>query len=129
MSTELTILAWTILLALVHIFLPAVFRTRETGAKHNMSARDEPGPPVGRVTARLQRAQANFLETLPLFIAAVLTAHVAGRESDQTALGAWLYFGARVAYLPLYAFGVPVVRTLVFGVSIAGLLRIVTALL
>lgn len=129
MSTELTVLAWTILLALVQIFLPALFRTRETGAGYNVGPRDTPGPPVGLLTARLQRAQANLMETLPLFAAAVLAVHVAGRESTHTAWGAWLYFGARVAYVPLYAFGVPVVRTLAFAVSIAGLLRLVTALL
>ena len=48
----------------------------------------------------------NFLETFPLFAAAVLIAALAGRHSWMTEWGAVLYFVARVAYLSLYAFGV-----------------------
>jgi len=72
----------------------------------------------------MQRAQKNLYETLPLFIAAVLTTHVLGRESDQTALGASLYLGGRVLYVPLYVLGIPVVRTLVWLVATVGLLLV-----
>ncbi|MDO8034609.1 MAPEG family protein [Janthinobacterium sp. SUN128] len=80
-------------------------------------------------TGRLRRAQANLFETLPLFAAAVLIAHVTAQESALTLYGAALYLAARVLYLPLYAFGVPVVRTLVWCVSIAGLLMLFWAIL
>ena len=129
MSTELTYLAWTLVLALVYIGLPGQLRTLETGTAYNASARDEPGPPVGKVTGRLQRAQKNLFETLPLFIAAVLIAHAAGRESALTGWGVALYFWARVVYLPLYAFGVPYVRSLVWLVSLAGLIMLLWAIL
>ncbi|MEG2032232.1 MAG: MAPEG family protein, partial [Janthinobacterium sp.] len=86
-------------------------------------------PPVGKVTGRLQRAQANLLETLPLFAAAVLIAHVTAQESALTLYGAALYLAARVIYLPLYAFGIPVVRTLAWCVSLAGILMILWAIL
>ena len=129
MTPELTILGWTLVLALVQIFLPSSARTRETGATYNMSARDEPGPPVGKVTARLRRAQANLYETLPLFAIAVLIAHVAGVHNSLTLYGAMLYLAARVLYVPIYALGIPVVRTLVWGVSFAGLLMILWAIL
>ena len=62
-------------------------------------------------------------------IAAVLIAHVAGKESGTTALGAQIYFWGRVAYVPLYAFGVRQVRSLVWLGSTAGLLMIFWALL
>jgi uncharacterized MAPEG superfamily protein len=126
-STELKILAWTILLAVVHILLTASFRTRETGLAYNAGARDSGGPPVGVVTARMQRAQANLFETLPLFVAAVLIAHVAGRESGQTLAGCWLYILARIAYVPLYALGIPFVRSLVWVASLLGLLLVILA--
>ncbi|MEG0884621.1 MAG: MAPEG family protein, partial [Janthinobacterium sp.] len=64
-----------------------------------------------------------------LFAAAVLIAHVTAQESALTLYGAALYLAARVLYLPLYAFGVPVVRTLVWCVSIAGLLMLFWAIL
>lgn len=129
MTPELTMLGCTLVLALVQILLPALFRTRETGPAYNMGARDSAGPPVGKITGRLQRAQANLFETLPLFAAAVLIAHVTAQESALTLYGAALYLAARVLYLPLYAFGVPVVRTLVWCMSIAGLLMLFWAIL
>ena len=76
---------------------------------------------------RLQRAQKNLFETLPLFIAAVLIAHLGGRDGALTGWGVALYFWARVVYLPLYAFGIPYVRSLVWLVSLAGLILVIVA--
>jgi uncharacterized MAPEG superfamily protein len=128
MSTELTMLAWTLVLALVQVFLPIMGRTRQLGSKWNAGPRDEPLPPPDAVTGRLERAERNLYETLPLFIGAVLAAHVAGRENSLSALGAQRYFWARVVYVPLYAFGVAYVRSLVWLVSLAGLVMILLAL-
>ncbi len=127
MTTELTYLAWTLVLTLIYIGLPSQFRTVETGTAYNASSRDEEGPPVGVITGRLQRAQKNLFETLPIFIAAVLIAHLAGREGSLSGWGVALYFWARVVYLPLYAFGVPYVRSLVWLVSLAGLIMVIVA--
>lgn len=129
MTTELTLLAWTLILAIVQILLPAMSRTQETGLAYNAGARDEPGPPAGRVTARLQRAQANLYETLPLFAAAILIAHVGGREGSLTLMGAWLYLLARIAYVPLYALGIPVVRSIVWLASLIGVILVIVAVL
>ncbi|RSZ55706.1 hypothetical protein HF313_03465 [Massilia atriviolacea] len=129
MTTELMILGWTLVLALVQIMAPSALRNKETGIDYNMSARDTPAPPPGVVTARLQRAQANLFETLPLFAAAVLIAHVGGREGDLTLWGAWTYLIARVVYVPLYAAGVPLVRSLAWTVSMAGLGMVLAAIL
>ncbi len=129
MSTELMILGWTLVLALVQIMLAAQLRTAETGLSYNMGARDAEAPPPRPITARVQRAQANLFETLPLFAAAVLIAHVGGREGELTLWGSYAYLIARVLYVPLYAFGVPLLRSLVWGVSIAGLATILYAIL
>jgi uncharacterized MAPEG superfamily protein len=126
---ELTVLAWTLVLAFVQILLFDVARTGQYGLKWNMGARDGEMPPLSPVAERLKRAQDNLFETLPIFIAAVLIVHVAGRESAQTALGAQIYLAGRVAYVPLYAFGVPVLRSLVWIISIAGLGMVVMPLL
>ncbi|MDQ7976745.1 MAPEG family protein [Paraburkholderia sp. SARCC-3016] len=129
MTIELTLLAWTLLLALIQVLLPALLRNRETGIAYNTGARDQPGAPVGKITGRLMRAQSNLFETLPVFAAAVLIAHVAGRDDAHTALGAWLYLCARVVYVPLYAAGVPYVRSLVWVVSLAGILLVLGRLI
>lgn len=129
MTIELSLLAWVLVLAVVQVMLPAMWRNRETGLDYNAGPRDEPGPPVGVVTGRLRRAQANLYETLPLFAAAVLIAHVAGREGALTLWGAWLYLGARIVYVPLYAMGVPYLRSAVWCVSLLGLGLILLAIL
>jgi uncharacterized MAPEG superfamily protein len=121
MTIELNVLAWGCVLAIVHIFVAVRFKTRQYGSKWNMGARDEELPPPQPVVGRLARAQANFFETFPIFAAAALIVSVAHLGSRWTAIGALLWIGARVVYLPLYAFGVPVVRTVAFLVSIAGL--------
>lgn len=127
MTTELYLLTATLVLAVIYVLAPSFFRTRETGRTYNMSARDEQGPPVGIITGRLQRAQKNFYETLPLFIAAVLIAHIAGKTGTLTLTGAWLYLIARIAYLPLYAIGQGPLRSFSWALSMLGLTLIIIA--
>jgi uncharacterized MAPEG superfamily protein len=129
MTTELTLLAWTLVLAFVQILLFDVARTRQYGLAWNTGARDDAMPPLSAMAERLRRAQDNLFETLPLFIGAVLIAHVAGRDSRWTTIGAEIYFWGRVAYVPLYAFGVKQIRSLVWLVSTAGLVIILVRLL
>ena len=129
MTFELTILAWTLVLAFVQILAFDMARTGQYGLKWNTGARDEDMPPLSPIANRLQRAQNNLFETLPLFIAAVLIAHVADRNSDLTHNGALIYLVGRIAYVPLYAFGVKQIRSLVWVASTAGLLMIFWAIL
>lgn len=121
MPTEIKILAWAAVLLIVHIFAAVHLKTRQYGAKWNMGARDEAQPPLNPLAGRLQRAQANFLETLPIAIIALLGVVVANRTSASTALGGWIWLGARIVYLPVYGFGIPGIRTVVFVISMLGL--------
>jgi uncharacterized MAPEG superfamily protein len=121
MTIELTVLAWGCVLALVHIFAAVRVKTRQYGTKWNMGARDEALPPPEPIVGRLARAQANFFETFPLAAAAILIVTVAGRSSQWTEIGALLWLGARIVYLPLYWAGIPVVRTLVWTVGLVGI--------
>ena len=75
------------------------------------------------------RAEANYRETLPLAIVALLGVVLAGRTSEWTALGGWIWLCARIVYLPLYAFGIPVARSIIFLASLAGLLIVLWPLL
>ena len=129
MTPELTLLAWSLVLAIAQILLPAHLRTQETGIAYNTGARDAEGPPMRPVTGRLRRAQANLFETLPLFAAAVLIAHLAGRDGALTLAGCWIFLVARVAYLPLYAFGVPYLRSLAWLAGLLGLVLVLAAVL
>ncbi|HEY0601222.1 MAPEG family protein [Brevundimonas sp.] len=128
MTPEFILLAFTLILALVQITAAVVARTAELGGKWNVGPRDAEVPPPGRVAGRLMRAQANLFETLPIFAAAVIMAHIAGKDGTLTALGAHLYFFGRLVYLPLYAFGVPYVRSLAWRAASAGLVMVIAAL-
>lgn len=128
MTPEFILLAFTLGLALVQILAAGAARTAELGAKWNAGPRDGETPPPGKLAGRLKRAQDNLFETLPLFIAAVLMTEVAGKTGELSALGAHLYFFGRLAYLPIYALGVPYVRSLVWMVAAAGLVMVIAAL-
>lgn len=121
MTIEFIMLGATIALALVNILWAGNVRTKQYGTEWNMGARDEKMPPLDPLAGRLLRAQANLYETLPLFIAALLGAAYLDRLGWKTEVGASLYFVGRLIYLPLYAAGVPKVRTMVFIVALFGL--------
>lgn len=129
MATELACLAWGVILGLVHILVAANVRTKELGIKWNMSARDGIEQPTSHLAGRLSRAQANFFETFPLFAIAVLIVGVTHTYSVYSYWGAILYLTARIIYYPLYVMGVPMLRSLVWLISIIGLLLVLTPLL
>lgn len=129
MTPEFIMLAFTLILALVQILWAAAARTAELGLKWNAGARDGETPPPGKLAGRLMRAQANLFETLPIFIAAVIMAHITGKDGQMlTFVGTYLYFFGRVFYLPLYALGVPFIRSLAWVASLTGLVMIIAAL-
>jgi uncharacterized MAPEG superfamily protein len=129
MPVELRILALGAVLLLVHIIAAVQVKTRQYGRQWNMGARDETLPPLNPLAARLARAEANFAETFPIAIVALIGVVVAGRTSATTALGGWIWLGARIVYLPLYAAGVPVIRTLVWAIALVGLLMVLWPLI
>lgn len=128
MTPEIILLAFTLILAIVQIAAAGAARTAELGGKWNAGPRDAEVPPPGKLAGRLMRAQANLFETLPLFIGAVLIASIEGKFGTLTFWGTHLYFFARVLYVPLYAFGISYIRSLVWLVSLAGLLMVIAAL-
>jgi len=129
MPIELYLLGAAAVLGLVHILWAVNVKTAQYGTEWNMGARDAEMPPLKPLAGRLARAQANFFETFPLFAAVLLGALAADRLGWKTELGAHLYLWARLIYLPLYAAGIPKVRTLLWLVSLAGLVLVLWALL
>ena len=121
LPTELLLLGWSVMLLLVHIFAQGQSATRDNGLGYNAGARDQEKP-VSALTGRLDRAKWNFLETYPAFVALALALVMSGQTSEWGAVGAILWFVARIVYLPLYAFGVPYARSVVWLASVVGLL-------
>ena len=122
LPTELTLLGWSVILFFVQIMLQAQTMTKDAGAEWNMGARDGAPPAVGELAGRASRALANFKESYPIFIALALGLAVTGRIGGIGAIGAWVWFIARIVYIPLYLRGVPYVRTACWMVSMVGLL-------
>ena len=128
MTPELKLLGWSIALGLLYVVVAAILGTQQRGLMWNAGNRDGEPKTLTGTAARATRASANFLETFPFFAAAVLAVVAAGRATPHTALGAEIYFWARVVYLPVYIVGIPYLRTLVWAVSVWGLLQLLAAL-
>jgi len=129
MSVEILILAWGAVLLIVQIFLAGHLKTRQYGADWNIGARDEPLPPLNPVAGRAARAQANLLETFPVAVVALVGVVLAGRTSELTMIGGWLWLAMRVVYVPFYLVGIKGLRTVVFLVSVLGLAMVLWPLL
>jgi uncharacterized MAPEG superfamily protein len=128
MSTELTMLALAAALGLFQLLIAARTGNRQRGLKWNLSARDEPSPPVSNVAGRLERASRNFMETFPFFAVAVIALSLLNRHNWATVWGSEIYLAARAIYLPLYGLGVPAVRTLVWLVATLAIILLLVAL-
>ena len=130
MAAELTVLALAGLLQIVQIALMAAVANRDLGPGYTMSARDRPpSSPPSELTGRLHRAMGNHFEGLILFTLAVVLCVLGGQSTGWTAVLAWTYLGARILYVPAYAFGWRPWRSVIWGVGLlATLLMILAAL-
>jgi len=126
-SIEIQMLCWSVVLGLVQLVIATTMAAKDQGLPYNLTPRDLPPPPVTVVTGRLQRAFGNFRETFVYFAVSVLVVTAMAKNSPGSALGAQLYFWARVLYVPVYAAGIPVARTLVWAASIIGLVMVLLA--
>ena len=127
MSFELAMLSASCVLCLIQIIMTSHAASLQRGYGWTASARDAEVPPLVGIAGRLERALRNLLETFPVFVAAVVLVHALGRETALSEWGAGVYFSARLAYLPLYAFGVPVLRSLVWNIAFAGIVLLLLA--
>jgi uncharacterized MAPEG superfamily protein len=119
MTTDLWYLIAT---GLVSALIPLIYTAGRVmipgGARWDVGNRDKPLQ-VPAWASRAERAHANFTENFALFAVLVLVAHVAGKANAMTALGAAIYFWARLAHALVYTAGLVYVRTAVFFVGVA----------
>lgn len=125
----MTLLALSVILLVVHISVQAVLSTRELGRDWNVGPRDEGLEPKGKLVGRAARASKNFQETYPAFIGLLLGVAFAGDDASGLGLiGGWIWFVARLIYLPLYLAGIPYFRSFVWLIGLAGLGAMMIAL-
>lgn len=121
MTTDLwcvvIIAAWTVALA----YLGLLGRALVMGVRWGFTNRDAPMKELSPWAQRTERAYANHLANLPVFIALVLVAHVSGEHDDVTAHASVVFVVARVAHSLVYAAGVAYLRTLAFWASLGAM--------
>jgi uncharacterized MAPEG superfamily protein len=116
-------------LGVVYLLAAIIVSVLGRGMPWAAGPRDDGWPEIGKVGGRIERAWRNFMETFPLFAAAILIEATQQQDSELAGLGAQLYFWGRVAFLPIYAAGLPYVRTLAWTVSLVGIVLVLLACL
>ncbi|NNE51934.1 MAG: MAPEG family protein [Sulfitobacter sp.] len=109
--TELTILGSYGLLVLLTILLQVLGSMQTLSMGYLLSSRDEPRG-VNKMTGRITRALDNSVTAMALFAPAVLLLEVQNKTDDTSLLACQVFLLARIIYLPVYALGVPTIRTL-----------------
>ena len=104
MSTDLNMLVFTALLCLLLAFPPVLALILTKGINVAAGNREEEAD-LPEWAGRASRAHRNLLENLPIFAALVLVAHVAGVANETTALGATIFFWARLGHGVVYIAG------------------------
>jgi uncharacterized MAPEG superfamily protein len=127
MTIELKLLIWSVALAFAQMLLAVVGGILQVGLPKLLGNREN--MPVLTVWAgRACRAHQNMIENLALFVPLVLAVQLAGRNNAVTAHGAEIFFYARLAYAFVYFLGIRYLRTLVWTISVIGLIMIFSQL-
>jgi len=129
MSIDLTFLVWAVLLTFAQMVVSGVGGILQVGLVRAAGNREDMPPTYQGWAGRATRAHRNMLENLVLFAILVLVAHISGKANDMTALGAQVFFYARLAFAAIYIAGIPWLRTAVFAASVFGMLLIAVQLL
>ena len=116
----MTIAKWCVLIAcllpMLTALLPKVFSLR-LSPKEGMYDNNQPRAWAASLSgwqARAIAAHSNGFECLPLFVAAVLFAHLAHADQARIDMLAMLFVGLRLAYIALYLMNLGTLRTLVW---------------
>jgi len=123
MTPDLSLLVWTLVLTFVQVVIAALGANTAVGLP-TLAGNREDLPPITGWAGRAQRAHRNMLENLPLFIGLVLVAHISNRANGTSVLGEELFFWARLVYAIVYIIGIPWVRTLLWAISVVGMILI-----
>jgi len=128
MSPDLQYLLYSVILAFIQVLVAAMGANGQVGL-NTLAGNREGLPEITGWAGRARRAHLNMVENLVLFAALVLIVATAGKANAMTALGAMIFFWARLAYVVIYLAGIAWLRTLVWFVSVIGMAIIAYELL
>jgi uncharacterized MAPEG superfamily protein len=123
MTPDLKYLLFSVILTFVQVLIAAAMANQAVGLPTLAGNREALGELPG-IAGRARRAHLNMVENMVLFSALVLIAAVAGKANAMTALGATIFFWARLVYAGLYLAGISWVRTAAWFVSVIGMVLI-----
>ena len=120
MSVELQSLFAVVFILFILLFVQGGLVPATHGFKWGLGPRDEPRAP-SVLQGRMSRIVANHLEGMAMFAPLVLIVELAALSSPLTAAGAVTFAAARAAFAVIYVLGVPVLRSIAWGVALIGL--------
>jgi uncharacterized MAPEG superfamily protein len=123
MSMDLKYLLFSVLLTFVQVLIAAASANQVVGLNTLAGNREGIADLTG-LAGRARRAHLNMIENMVLFTALVLVTAVAGKANAMTAMGALIFFWARLTYAVIYLLGIPWLRTLAWVVSVIGMVMI-----
>jgi len=127
MTIELTMLAASVVLGIVHIVVVSHLQSWQRGYRWTASSREESVPPLTGIAGRAERALRNYQETFPFFVAAILIITLTNTHDWLTVWGAHFYFWGRTVYATLYMADYPLARSLVWNIPTLGILMNIAA--
>jgi uncharacterized MAPEG superfamily protein len=131
MTADVTMMIYSAILALVMFLVPGMFRAKGwtpagflllPGNRDNL-------PEHTPASGRADRAAKNMIEAMVLFVPLVAAARALNLPDEATALGAQVFFFARLVYFPVYVIGIPGLRTALWLASLVGLAMMLRAVL
>ena len=128
MTTDLWMLVWSGILCLGLTIPYGVGRVMAPGGNEWGFGNRDTEIAVAAWVGRAVRAHLNLVENLPTFAILVLVAHVSGHANATTALGAEIFFWARVAHAATYIGGIIYARTGCFFIGLVGEIMILKQL-
>ena len=128
MTPDLKYLLFSVILTFVQVVIAAPLANQAVGLPTLAGNREGLGELPG-MAGRAKRAHLNMIENLVLFAALVLIAAVGGKANAMTAMGAMIFFWARLGYAIVYLIGIPWLRTVLWAASVVGMAIIAWQLL
>ncbi len=121
MSVELSVLFFTGLMTFSLVFIQGTLVPINFGFKWGLGNRDTPREPTVFMR-RMVRIMDNQIQATamaaPMLLAILL---YPAAQSDVTETGAWMFLGGRLGFIACYLVGIPVIRSIFWGIGTLGI--------
>ncbi len=117
MTPELTVLTLAALLQILQFGAYSFTANQQVSRRVALGPRDEQVTLTG-TAGRFKRAMENHFEGLILFTIACLVVTLGAQSTPLTQTCAWIYLGARIAYVPAYALGLSPWRSVIWFIGL-----------